>query len=125
MKIQLTWKHPVYIGQAEGLCMLKFRFGDGQSFMSSIFNTPMEKDTEVKRRLRLQIDPNDTASASIAGISDAVKALMNVLAAAGPAATFIFGASLSSMVAMVEGMQLLVHYPMMMMVSPPNVEMLQ
>jgi hypothetical protein len=59
------------------------------------------------------------------GVLSAAKVLLEFLASLGPLGNFFFGFTASKLLSMVEGMQLIAMYPLMLISGPTNLGMLQ
>jgi hypothetical protein len=58
-------------------------------------------------------------------VSIAAKVLVEFLASLGPFGNFFFGFTASKLLSMIEGMQLIAMYPLMLISGPSNLGMLQ
>ena len=57
-------------------------------------------------------------------VADVLKIVLVILVGAGPVFKFLFGFGLSNLWPMVEGLQLIVHYPMLRVDAPANIGLL-
>jgi hypothetical protein len=78
----------------------------------SLKEVAIKKETCFKIRLRRQ-KMNDTTTDSMESTAATMKAVLEFLATGGPVLNFLFGFGTSNLWPMIEGMQLLVHYPML------------
>jgi hypothetical protein len=93
-------------------CFVELSFGDGSSFKNAGFGTVLqERYWKIRKPLKRQ-KPNDSATAALTKAAKAMKAVLEVLAGAGPIFNFLFGFAMSNIQSMVEGMQISVHFPM-------------
>jgi len=69
--------------------------------------------------------PDSAAAAAATAAVAAIKALLEFLSSAGPIGNFFFGFSTSQLWSMIEGMQLIVMYPMLGVDAPGNLGLLQ
>ena len=123
--IQLKFSDPVYVS-ANGLpCQLEVSFGDGDLFISSK-GIKLGKDLDEKPKLMIRLRQQkveNKATKVAAQTADTLKAVLEFLAAGGPILSFLFGAGTSQLWPMIEGMQLLVHYPMLRVDTSANLGM--
>ena len=69
--------------------------------------------------------PIDSATKALEGIASSAKVLLEFLASLGPLGNFLFGFPANKLLSMVEGMQLIAMYPLMLISGPTNLGMLQ
>lgn len=117
MDIQLEFTNPVYVSTAEIKCQIEIVFGDGSLFKSAGFDVPLPEGTLKSSYLSKQMR-NGSAEKALEAAGSALKALLEFLSSAGPIGNFFFGASSSQLWSMIEGMQLIVMYPLLQVDAP-------
>jgi hypothetical protein len=121
MKIKLEFSNPIYVSTAGPPCQLKVCFGDGSLFKTQK-GVAIKEETCLKIRLSKQVG-KDTTTESFEVTAETLKAVLEFLATGGPVLNFLFGFGTSNLWPMIEGMQLLVHYPMLKVDASANLGM--
>jgi len=119
---QLTFRDALYVSAGGNLCRVKVRFGDGLLFVTARTGTALAAGTEYSKEINRQSRPGAKRAKQA---SRMMQAVLEFLASAGPIVNFMFGFGMSNLWSMLEGMQVIVHYPMMDVIAPSNLELVQ
>jgi hypothetical protein len=119
MEIQLTFTDPLWVSQNTLPCFIELDFGDGEAFKSKGFGVSLKKDTKKRVKLLQQLPVN--------GATKALKAVTNVitgLTVALALATPFLSAALGELTRMINGLQLVLYFPLMNVFPPSNLGVL-
>jgi len=115
MHVQLNFTHPLWVSGSDFPCEIGLYFGNGTSFKNSGYGQPLEKNVLYRKRLPKLVPLNDGLTNFVEGATEGLKYLLLGLSGVS--------CGLGPMWALIEGLQLFVHYPMLLVDATANVEM--
>jgi hypothetical protein len=107
---------------AELPCNIKICFGNGSLFKSAGFETALEEGICKEMRLQPQLGDDVTTKVVIA-VAKGVKVILEVMTGFGPVLNYLFGFGLGHLASLLEGIQLLVYYPMLEVNASSNLSL--
>jgi len=120
MEVLLTFDDPLWVSQNALPCFVTLDFGDGQSFRSAGFDKSLAKDT-VKRVQLDKLLPKGRVNDALRVFTTVITGITVALALATP----FLSVALNNVKHMIEGLQVVLYYPMMYVMAPSNLGVLQ
>jgi len=96
------------------------KFGDGMCFKSAGFGLYLVEDTTARVRMTKQL-PKDKTTEALKSVTSVITGIIVVLALATP----FLSVALGNLKHMIEGLQVILYFPMMYVMAPSNLGVLQ
>ena len=119
MKILLNFQDPLWVSQNTKPCFVDINFGDGESFKGAEFGQMMDKNTVKRVQLEKQ-EPDDTPTRGLSAATKIIAATTVTLSIATP----FLAIGLGQLKHMIEGLQIILYFPLMYVMAPSNLGIL-
>jgi hypothetical protein len=105
-------------------CKIRICFHSSELFESAGFSTTLKKDTCKEKTLLPQID-TDSGTKTMVKVFAGLKKVLEIAIGAGFILNYLIKFGMGNIWEILTGLQLIVHYPMLKVNAPGNINMLQ
>jgi hypothetical protein len=124
MNLVVIFKHYKWVSQGDYSCKLEVKFAEGARFRAAVGGKFVLSDTKLKKRLPAMVEPYDLnavgGGANIGAVGGALGGALGGLFGTTGAANFFVSFGMSNLWSMINGIQIIIHYPMFRINTPGN-----